>query len=557
MEHKQPAPSIEAAHAGHLRSLPFGDTAGLRRCRSRVPRRARARGRARRPTAVSCGTTTATTSSRATRPTTVHPSLWRQSQLVAQAGTLRGRRGHLPGARTRPLEHHLRRGRHRRHRHRPAHLDRDRGGRARAVPRAPRRPAGRRGHLHPQPRRPLRRRLRRRPPRPTSTRAGAGDRPRGLRRARGRGERLRRHGDVPPGRLHVRRGARARPAGPGRRRARPDHVVRRGRRSSCRPSRSRTTGETHTIDGVEIEFQMAPGTEAPAEMHFYFPRYRALCMAENATHTLHNLLTLRGAVVRDPHVWSKYLTEAIERVRRPGRRRLRLAPLADVGPRSHRRVPRRRSATSTPTCTTRPCGCSTRATPAPRSPRLIELPPALEKAWNTHGYYGSVSHNVKAIYQRYMGWFDGNPARLWPHPPADARDALRRRDRRHRPRRRARAGGVRRRRLPLGGDAARPRRVRRRDARRCAGALRRHARAARLRRGERHVAQLLPLRCDRAARRATSAPRPPTSAPAIVAQLTPEQLFDAIAISVDGPKAWDLDDRARRDLHRPRRATSG
>ncbi|UUT35909.1 alkyl/aryl-sulfatase [Microbacterium elymi] len=74
-----------------------------------------------------------------------------------------------------------------------------------------------------------------------------------------------------------------------------------------------TTGEKHTIDGVEFEFQMAPGTEAPSEMHFYIPRYRALCMAENATHTLHNLLTLRGAVVRDPHVWSHYLTEAIER----------------------------------------------------------------------------------------------------------------------------------------------------------------------------------------------------------------------------------------------------
>ncbi|WP_162564437.1 MBL fold metallo-hydrolase, partial [Microbacterium sp. KCTC 39802] len=74
-----------------------------------------------------------------------------------------------------------------------------------------------------------------------------------------------------------------------------------------------TTGEKHTIDGVEFEFQMAPGTEAPSEMHFYIPRYRALCMAENATHTLHNLLTLRGAVVRDPHVWSHYLTEALER----------------------------------------------------------------------------------------------------------------------------------------------------------------------------------------------------------------------------------------------------
>jgi alkyl sulfatase BDS1-like metallo-beta-lactamase superfamily hydrolase len=75
----------------------------------------------------------------------------------------------------------------------------------------------------------------------------------------------------------------------------------------------RTTGETHTIDGVEMEFQMAPGTEAPAEMHFYFPRFRALCMAENATHNLHNLLTLRGALVRDPRAWSRYLTEAIDK----------------------------------------------------------------------------------------------------------------------------------------------------------------------------------------------------------------------------------------------------
>ncbi|HOW94980.1 MAG TPA: MBL fold metallo-hydrolase, partial [Mycolicibacterium fallax] len=73
-----------------------------------------------------------------------------------------------------------------------------------------------------------------------------------------------------------------------------------------------TTGQRHTLDGVEIEFQMAPGTEAPAEMHFYFPQFRALCMAENATHNLHNLVTLRGAVVRDPHAWSGYLTEAID-----------------------------------------------------------------------------------------------------------------------------------------------------------------------------------------------------------------------------------------------------
>jgi alkyl sulfatase BDS1-like metallo-beta-lactamase superfamily hydrolase len=73
-----------------------------------------------------------------------------------------------------------------------------------------------------------------------------------------------------------------------------------------------TTGQELTVDGVRIIFQMAPGTEAPAEMHFYFADRRALCMAENATHTLHNLLTLRGALVHDPHVWAHYLTEAIE-----------------------------------------------------------------------------------------------------------------------------------------------------------------------------------------------------------------------------------------------------
>ena len=101
----------------------------------------------------------------------------------------------------------------------------------------------------------------------------------------------------------------------------------------------RETGEKHTVDGVEIEFQMAPGTEAPAEMHFYFPRYRALCMAENATHNLHNLLTLRGALVRDPHGWSGASSRGDRRVRRSHRCRIRLTSLADVGAGPDRRVP--------------------------------------------------------------------------------------------------------------------------------------------------------------------------------------------------------------------------
>ena len=152
------------------------------------------------------------------------------------------------------------------------------------------------------------------------------------------GERLRRHRDGPTGGLHVRRrwpaDRRGRSAAGWARSARTGEVA------LIVPTVDiRETGETHTIDGVEIEFQMAPGTEAPAEMHFYFPRYRALCMAENATHNLHNLLTLRGALVRDPHGWAGYLTEAIDTLHRPRRCGVRLPPLADLGQGPNRRIP--------------------------------------------------------------------------------------------------------------------------------------------------------------------------------------------------------------------------
>jgi alkyl sulfatase BDS1-like metallo-beta-lactamase superfamily hydrolase len=179
----------------------------------------------------------------------------------------------------------------------------------------------------------------------------------------------------------------------------------------------RTTGETHIIDGVEIEFQMAPGTEAPAEMHFYFPQFRALCMAENATHNLHNLLTLRGALVRDPHAWSGYLTEAIDT----------FAGRTDVVFASHHwptwgheRVVEFLSLQRDlyGYLHDQTLRLLNQGHTGAEIAEMFQMPPALDKAWHTHGYYGSVSHNVKAIYQRYMGWFDGNPARLWPHPPA-------------------------------------------------------------------------------------------------------------------------------------------
>jgi alkyl sulfatase BDS1-like metallo-beta-lactamase superfamily hydrolase len=179
------------------------------------------------------------------------------------------------------------------------------------------------------------------------------------------------------------------------------------------------TGQTETVDGVTIEFQLTPGTEAPAELNFFLPGMSALCMAENATHTLHNLLTLRGAVVRDPHVWSAYLTEAI----------MVFAPRADVVFASHHWPVWGREELTRFMSEQRDLygylhdqtlRMLNQGYTGLEIAERIELPPALRDVWHTHGYYGSVSHNVKAIYQRYMGWFDGNPAHLWEHPPAEA-----------------------------------------------------------------------------------------------------------------------------------------
>lgn len=301
----------------------------------------------------------------------------------------------------------------------------------------------------------------------------------------------------------------------------------------------RSTGEKHTIDGVEIEFQMAPGTEAPAEMHFYFPGYRALCMAENATHNLHNLLTLRGALVRDPHAWAGYLTEAIDT----------FADRADVVFASHHWPTWGRERIVEYLSLQR----DLYAYLHDQTLRLLnqgftgveiaeqfQLPPALEKVWHTHGYYGSVNHNVKAIYQRYMGWFDGNPGRLWPHPP----EALG-------PRYVAAMGGIDRvvelaQRAFGEGDF------------RWAATLLDHAMftdadhpAARALYAD--TLEQLAYGAENATWRnfflsgATElrdgkfGTAGKVASPTMLAQLSPEQMFDTIAISINGPRAWDLD----------------
>lgn len=179
------------------------------------------------------------------------------------------------------------------------------------------------------------------------------------------------------------------------------------------------TGQEETVDGVRLVFQLTPGTEAPAEMNFLFPERRALCMAENATHTLHNLLTLRGALVRDPRIWARYLDEAIELFSDRtdvvfashhwptwGRERAMrfLAEQRDLYAYLHDQTLRMLNQGLT----------------GIEIAEDFRLPPALDAAWHARGYYGSVSHNVKAVYQRYLGWFDGHPSSLWQHPPQAA-----------------------------------------------------------------------------------------------------------------------------------------
>ncbi len=179
------------------------------------------------------------------------------------------------------------------------------------------------------------------------------------------------------------------------------------------------TGETLTIDGVRIEFQMTPGTEAPAEMNFYFPGFRAVCMAENCAATLHNVYTPRGAEIRDALGWSRYINEAIELFLdrsdvafashhwpRWGREDMHafLSGQRDIYRCLHDETMRLANHGHTPL----------------EIAELIEVPAAIVDEWFNRDYYGTINHNVKAVYQRYLGWFDANPAHLHPLPPVEA-----------------------------------------------------------------------------------------------------------------------------------------
>jgi alkyl sulfatase BDS1-like metallo-beta-lactamase superfamily hydrolase len=179
------------------------------------------------------------------------------------------------------------------------------------------------------------------------------------------------------------------------------------------------TGDRRTIDGLEFEFQMAPNSEAPAEMHFFVPRYKLLNLAENCTHNFHNLLPFRGADVRDALAWSKYLGEALQmwggkadamcgQHHWPvwGKERIdtMIRQQRDLYKFAHDQTIRLMNHGLTAT----------------EIAETIKLPASLDGAWHARGYYGHIRHNVKAIYQKYLGWYDANPVNLDPLPPVAA-----------------------------------------------------------------------------------------------------------------------------------------
>ncbi len=176
--------------------------------------------------------------------------------------------------------------------------------------------------------------------------------------------------------------------------------------------------ESWFVDGVEIEMRNVSGTEAPSEMTLYFPQFNALDSAEIACPLMHNILTLRGAQVRDAKKWSEFLSEDLAEYGakadvllaqhhwpRWGRSRVQelLTGQRDLYRYLHDQTLR----------------LTNHGYTGPEIAEMLELPQSLQKQWFARGYYGTLSHNVKAIYQKYIGWFDGNPANLNILPPVE------------------------------------------------------------------------------------------------------------------------------------------
>ncbi|HSV60183.1 MAG TPA: alkyl sulfatase dimerization domain-containing protein [Variovorax sp.] len=177
--------------------------------------------------------------------------------------------------------------------------------------------------------------------------------------------------------------------------------------------------ERHVIDGVEIVFALAPESEAPSEMYFFFPGLNALNLAELGQHTMHNLCPLRGAQVRDARLWSRYLDEAVHEFAPHsdvvfaqhnwptwGREKLTrfITEQRDLYKYVHDQTVRQMNKGQT----------------AIEIAETMRLPASLAGETHAQGYYGTLVHNVKAVVQHYLGWYDGNPSRLHTLPPVEA-----------------------------------------------------------------------------------------------------------------------------------------
>lgn len=178
--------------------------------------------------------------------------------------------------------------------------------------------------------------------------------------------------------------------------------------------------ETHEIAGVQVEFQLTPGTEAPSEMNLYLPQLRALCMAENAVMSMHNVLTPRGAEVRDAKAWSSFIDDSL----------VRYGDKAEVMFAQHNWPTWGGQGIRTLLADQRDMYAfihnqtlhllNQGLTPLEIADTVKKLPGELDRKWYARGYYGTLSFNTRAVYQRYLGFYDGNPANLDPLPPVES-----------------------------------------------------------------------------------------------------------------------------------------
>jgi alkyl sulfatase BDS1-like metallo-beta-lactamase superfamily hydrolase len=178
------------------------------------------------------------------------------------------------------------------------------------------------------------------------------------------------------------------------------------------------TGETHVIDGLTYQFLYAPGSEAPAEMLYYIKEKKALNTAEDSTHTLHNTYSLRGAKIREPLPWSKYLNEALKLWGDDVQVMYAMHHWPVWG---NKEV---REQLSSQRDMYRYINDETlrlinKGYTMVEIAEQFKLPKAIASKFSNRGYYGSVNHNVKATYVLYLGWFTGNPAQLNELPPEE------------------------------------------------------------------------------------------------------------------------------------------